>query len=194
MGRKPRVASDSYRPKPALRKGPQWANAASHGRCLRPSAILHHVRLQLTGIGEFRNACVSVPLYPDRLDTAKTCSLLTELESGLRLSVKSEEPEVPDLSALGIEHISPRSWNVPLAAERWQRGSRQRRVDIEVIVRSCATLTPWQLLIRERHESIPMLGNLTLLNFSVNRRAQHCDFAAKRDKLMPMLALVSMSH
>ncbi|MEZ1436066.1 hypothetical protein QVM41_07195 [Pseudomonas shirazica] len=38
-----------------------------------------------------------------------------------------------------------------------------------------------------------MLGNLTLLNLSVHRTAQHCDFAAKRDKLMPMLALVSMS-
>lgn len=79
-----------YRPKPALRKGPQWANAASHGRCLRPSAILHHVRLELTGIGEFRNACVSVPLYPDRLDTAKTCSLLTELESGYGYPLKAK--------------------------------------------------------------------------------------------------------
>ncbi|MFF7107222.1 hypothetical protein [Pseudomonas sichuanensis] len=39
-----------------------------------------------------------------------------------------------------------------------------------------------------------MLGNLTLLNLSVNRAAQHCDFAATRDKLMPMLALASMSH
>lgn len=29
---------------------------------------------------------------------------------------------------------------------------------------------------------IPMLGNLTLLNLSVTRTAQHCDFAAKRDK------------
>lgn len=121
-----------------------------------PSTQRNHSSRSTTadGIGEFSNACVSVRLYPDRLDTAKACSLLTELEGGLRLSVKSEEPEVPDLSALGIEHISPRSWNVPLAAERWLRGSRQRRVDIEVIVRSCAASTPWQLLIRERHESI----------------------------------------
>jgi len=66
--------------------------------------------------------------------------------------------------------------------------------DSEVIVRSCGTLTPWQLLIRERHESIPMLGNLTLLNLSVNRTAKPCNFAAKRDKLMPLLALVSMPH
>jgi len=136
------IVKGRYRPIAALHKVPQSAKAASHERCLRPSAILHHVRLQLTVIGGFRNACVSVPLYPDRLDTAKTCSLLTELEGGLRLSVKSEKLELPDLSALGIEHILPRSWNVPLAAERWQRGSRQRRVDIEVIVRSCATLTP----------------------------------------------------
>ncbi|MEB5934763.1 DUF1524 domain-containing protein [Pseudomonas mosselii] len=39
-----------------------------------------------------------------------------------------------------------------------------------------------------------MLGNLTLLKLSVNRTAQHCDFAAKGDKLMSMPALVSMSH
>ncbi|MCE5993873.1 HNH endonuclease family protein [Pseudomonas sp. KCA11] len=95
------------------------------------------------------------------------------------------------------DHILPRSWNVPLAAERWQRGrvaAYSDGSDIEFIVRSCGTLTPWQLLIRERQESIPMLGNLTLLNLSVTRTAQHCDFAAKPDKLMPMPALVSMSH
>lgn len=66
--------------------------------------------------------------------------------------------------------------------------------NIEVNVRSCGTLTPWQLLIRERHESIPMLGHLTLLNLSVIRTAQPYNFAAKRDKLMPLLALVSMHH
>ncbi|PLV14728.1 DUF1524 domain-containing protein [Pseudomonas guariconensis] len=122
------IVKGRYRPIAALRKVPQSAKAASHERCLRPSAILHHVRLQLTLILEFRNACISAPLYPNRLDTAKTCSLLTELEGGSRLSVKSEEPETPDLSALDIDHILPRSWHVPLDAERWQRGSRQRRV------------------------------------------------------------------
>lgn len=53
-------------------------------------------------------------------------------------------------------------------------------------MRSCGTLTPWQFMISEQHESIPMLGNLTLLKLSVNRTAQHCDFAAKGDKLMSM--------
>lgn len=48
-------------------------------------------------------------------------------------------------------------------------------------------------MISEQHESIPMLGNLTLLKLSVKRTAQHCDFAAKGDKLMSMPALVSMS-
>lgn len=72
----------------------------------------------MTVIADFHNACVSAPLYPDRLDTAKTCSLLTEPEGGLRLSVQSEGREASDLSALDIDHILPRSWNVPLAAER----------------------------------------------------------------------------
>ncbi len=39
-----------------------------------------------------------------------------------------------------------------------------------------------------------MLAKLMLLNLSVNRTAQHCDFAAKSDKLMPMPASVSMSY
>jgi hypothetical protein len=40
-------------------------------------------------------------VYPGRLDAAKMRSLLTELEGALRLSVKSEEPGLPDLSNLG---------------------------------------------------------------------------------------------
>lgn len=34
-----------------------------------------------------------------------------------------------------------------------------------------------------------MLGNLTLLNLSVDRAAQHCDFVAKRDKLIANTSL-----
>lgn len=138
---------------------------------------------------EFRNACVSAPLYPGRLDTAKTRSLLTELEGGLRLSVKSEEPELPNLSALDIDHILPRSWHAHWPLKDGSVAADSDESDIEVIVRSGGTLTPWQLLIRERHESIPTLGNLTLLNLSVNRAAQHCDFAAKRDKLLANTSL-----
>ncbi|MGE8453774.1 MAG: HNH endonuclease family protein, partial [Pseudomonadales bacterium] len=138
---------------------------------------------------EFRNACVSAPLYPGRLDTAKTRSLLTELEGGLRLSVKSEEPELPNLSALDIDHILPRSWHAHWPLKDGSVAADSDESDIEVIVRSGGTLTPWQLLIRERHESIPTLGNLTLLNLSVNRAAQHCDFAAKRDKLIANTSL-----
>lgn len=48
---KPPIATGNYRPK-----------AASNERCIRPSAVLHNVRLQLMGIGEFRNACISAML------------------------------------------------------------------------------------------------------------------------------------
>lgn len=138
---------------------------------------------------EFRNACVNAPLYPGRLDAAKMRSLLTELEGGLRVSVKSEEPELPNLSALDIDHILPRSWHTHWPLKDGSAAADSDESDIEILVRSGGTLTPWQQLIRQRHESIPTLGNLTLLNLSVNRAAQHCDFAVKRDKLIANTSL-----
>jgi len=138
---------------------------------------------------EFRNACIKAPLYPGRLDTAKMRSLLTELEGGLRVSVKSEEPELPNLSALDIDHILPRSWHTYWPLNDGSTAAASDESDIDILVRSGSTLTPWQQLIRQRHESIPTLGNLTLLNLSVNRAAQHCDFAVKRDKLIANTSL-----
>ncbi|WP_315809326.1 DUF262 domain-containing HNH endonuclease family protein [Pseudomonas sp. C9-3] len=138
---------------------------------------------------EFRNACMSAPLYPGRLDAAKMRSLLTELEGSLRVSVKSEEPELPNLSALDIDHILPRSWHVHWPLKDGSTAADSDDSNIEMILRSGGTLTPWQQLIHERHVSIPTLGNLTLLNLSVNRAAQHCDFAVKRDKLIANTSL-----
>lgn len=138
---------------------------------------------------EFRNACACAPLYPGRLDSAKMRSLLTELEGSLRMSVKSEEPELPNLSALDIDHILPRNWHTHWPLKDGSAAAGSDESDIEMIVRAGGTLTPWQKLIRERHESIATLGNLTLLNLSVNRSAQHCDFLVKREKLIANTSL-----
>lgn len=138
---------------------------------------------------EFRNACVNAPLYPGRLDAAKMRSLLTELEGSLRVSVKSEEPELPNLSALDIDHILPRSWHTYWPLEDGSTAVVSDESDIDMLVRAGGKLTPWQQLIRQRHVSIPTLGNLTLLNLSVNRAAQHCGFAVKREKLIANTSL-----
>lgn len=138
---------------------------------------------------EFRNACICAPLYPGRLDAAKMRSLLTELEGALRLSVKSEEPGLPDLANLDIDHIMPRSWHANWPLNDGSAAANNDEADIEIILRSGGSLTPRQQLIRERHDTIPTLGNLTLLNLSVNRSAQHCDFLVKRDKLIANTSL-----
>lgn len=59
---------------------------------------------------EFRSACLTAPLYFGRLETPKVRALLTELEAYLRTTIRSEEPVLPDLSQLDVDHILPRSW------------------------------------------------------------------------------------
>src|SRR3546814_1883357 len=59
---------------------------------------------------EFTNAILTAPIYPGNLDSARCRMLLTELEGFLRSSQRSEEPQIPDLSNLDIDHIMPRSW------------------------------------------------------------------------------------
>src|SRR3546814_7812747 len=59
---------------------------------------------------EFTNAILTAPIYPGNPDSARCRMLLTELEGFLRSSQRSEEPQIPDLSNLDIDHIMPRSW------------------------------------------------------------------------------------
>src|SRR3546814_11068927 len=59
---------------------------------------------------EFTNAIHTAPIYPGNLASARCRMLLTELEGFLRSSQRSEEPQIPDLSNLDIDHIMRRSW------------------------------------------------------------------------------------
>ncbi|EML7988747.1 DUF1524 domain-containing protein [Stenotrophomonas maltophilia] len=45
-------------------------------------------------------------------------------------------------------------------------------------------MIPCRTSIRRRAKAIPTLGNLTLLNLSVNREAQNKDFATKKQLLI----------
>ncbi len=110
--------------------------------------------------------------------------LLTEIEGWLRLTKRTEEPTIPDLSNLDIDHILPRSWY-----EHWTLpdGSKTTFAESQTAEQQelvGVLLSGHYQAIRRRTKAIPTLGNLTLLNLSVNREAQNKDFATKKQLLI----------
>lgn len=138
---------------------------------------------------EFLNACVTAQLYPGRLDTPKMRMMLTELEGELRRQVKTEEPDAPNLSSLDIDHLMPQQWFSHWPLENGQSVTDAEASAITQIVLAGAELTPDQELVRKRQQAIATLGNLTLLNLSVNRSVQHSDFLKKRDAFLENTSL-----
>lgn len=137
---------------------------------------------------EFTNAMVNGPIYShlvsSRLTSVGCRSFLTELEAVLR-SPKSEEPTIPDLSSdLDIDHVMPQSW-----FEYWPLRDGTSATSNEAYAAQLAELngTPLddhQAAIRQRVKAIPTLGNLTLLNLSVNREAKNKAFPTKKSLLI----------
>lgn len=129
---------------------------------------------------EFAHAFQAAPTYYGNLDAGRCRMLLTELEGWLRLTKRTEEPTIPDLSNLDIDHILPSSWyeywTLPDGGKATfaesQAAGQQELVG--------AVLSDHYQAIRRRAKAIPTLGNLTLLNLSVNREAQNKDFATKK--------------
>ncbi|EIS1756089.1 HNH endonuclease, partial [Escherichia coli] len=136
------------------------------------------------GDSEFLNACINAPLYPGRLDAPKMRSMLTELERELCRQVKTEKPDVPNLSNLDIDHLMPQSWYSCWPLENGHMVTNSDATVLNQIVLSGTDLTPEQLLVRKRQQAIATLGNLTLLNLSVNRSVQNAVFLKKRDALI----------
>lgn len=138
---------------------------------------------------EFLNACTSARLYPGRLDAQKMRSMLTELEGELRRSVKTEEPVVPNLCSLDIDHLMPQNWYSHWPLENGHTVTNSDATSVNQIVLAGAELTHEQQLVWKRQQAIATLGNLTLLNLSVNRSAQHSAFLKKRDGLITHTSL-----
>lgn len=138
---------------------------------------------------EFFNACITARLYPGRLDAQKMRSMLTELEGELRRQVKTEEPVVPNLSNLDIDHLMPQNWFSHWPLENGYTVTDSDATAVNQIVLAGAELTPKQQLVWKRQQAIATLGNLTLLNLSVNRSVQHSAFIKKRDGLITHTSL-----
>lgn len=133
---------------------------------------------------EFMNALVNGPIYPDRFDAQRCRSLLTELEASLR-TIKSEEPVLPELSThLDIDHIMPQSWFEHWPLPDGSKVTSGEAFSARILEIGGGQLSGRQAEIRRRVKAISTLGNLTLLNWSVNREAQHKAFIEKRKRLI----------
>jgi uncharacterized protein with ParB-like and HNH nuclease domain len=155
-------------------------------------AVLHELTGEASrwpGDAEFRAACISAPLYFGRLDAPKMRWVLTELEAALRAGVRSEEPLAPDLSNLDIDHILPRSWYAHWGLSDGSFATREEATEVDLMVRIGDELTPRQKEIADRQSHIATLGNLTLLNLSVNREAQNFAFESKKTLLIANTSL-----
>lgn len=133
---------------------------------------------------EFRNACLTAPLYPGRLDSAKMRGMLADLERGLRSTSHPEEAFVGGLDLLDVDHILPQSWYAHWPLSNGSNATWEEASEVELISRSGFPLNERQQMIARRDAAYRNLGNLTLLNLSVNRQAQHYAFNEKRDLLI----------
>jgi hypothetical protein len=132
----------------------------------------------------FTNAILTGDMYPSRLDAGRCRMLLTELEAWLRTQKRTEEPQIPDLSNLDIDHILPQSWfeHWPLPDGSKATGAQSSAAYISEL--GGGPLDDHQLAIRKRSKMVPTLGNLTLLNLRVNREAKNKAFPVKKKLLI----------
>ncbi|VCU71385.1 hypothetical protein PIGHUM_03469 [Pigmentiphaga humi] len=133
---------------------------------------------------EFLHALQTAPIYHGNLDSGRCRMLLTELEGWLRMSKRTEEPAIPDLSDLDIDHILPRSWYEHWTLPDGSKATLAESRAAEQHELMGGTLSSQYLAIRQRAKIVPTLGNLTLLNLSVNREAQNKSFPIKKRLLI----------
>lgn len=138
---------------------------------------------------EFRSACTTAKLYDDRLEAHVMRGILTELEAYLRYSSNPEERGLPNLSQLDIDHILPKSWHAHWTLQDGSQVTPEELQEVRLRKLSGDALSERHERIARRVDLVQTLGNLTLLNLSVNRGAQHQAFAVKRDLLISNTAL-----
>lgn len=133
---------------------------------------------------ELKNTCITTSIFPGTLETHKMRAILAELELGLRHAARTEDSFNSNLGNLDIDHVLPKSWykywplnDGTVVNSNEIYGIRLKHVmGVKLDEKENATL--------DRENSIPTLGNLTLLNLSVNREAQHKSFQIKKDLLL----------
>lgn len=128
---------------------------------------------------EFRQQWLHGAVYPGRLDAAKLRTVFHRLETALR-SEKSEERVPIDMGVLDIDHVMPQSWyahwpladNTSVTSEDAGAAAIKRFAADGLDARTEAIL--------QREDTVPRMGNLTLVHYGVNRSLQNAAFGAKR--------------
>lgn len=133
---------------------------------------------------EFKNICINRAIYPGALDAPKMRSILAELELALRQEVNTEDPLGGDYNQLDIDHIMPKSWfnHWPLPDNTNAKFSEVETIERKLLFE--IPLDEREKMIIERKSLLFTLGNLTLLNLSVNRSAQNKSFSDKQELLL----------
>ena len=134
--------------------------------------------------GEFRNVCQTTSLYPGTVDAPKMRSFLGEIESKLQTTGKSENLSGVDTENLDIDHILPRSWYEHWSLPNGEKVNWNEVDSIRYKQYYGETLDEREQSIMLREDSRGTLGNLTLLNLSVNREAQNKPFSVKKKLLI----------
>jgi len=152
---------------------------------------LRKILLSLKGEGsrwprdeEFVKSCTSSDLYPGGVDARKMRAILAELEYQLREDARAEDFLNTDLGHLDIDHILPKSWYKywPLPDGEIANSNELSAINLKKLIGSDLNEREHSILTRE--DLVKTLGNLTLLNLSVNREAQNKGFSVKKQLLL----------
>ena len=98
-------------------------------------------------------------------------------------SAKSEERVVLSLDDLDIDHILPQTWSTYWPLADGSTVSAQDVSDARLLSLTTAELSEEAKAIAQREAAVPVLGNLTMVHYGVNRSVQNREFEVKRQAL-----------
>lgn len=131
---------------------------------------------------EFKKQWIDGAAFPGRLDAAKLRFMFHRLEAAMRSS-KSEERVVLSLDDLDIDHILPQTWSSHWPLTDGSAVTAQDVGDANLLALTATELTDKAKAIAKREAAVPVLGNLTMVHYGVNRSVQNREFAVKRQAL-----------
>jgi Protein of unknown function DUF262/Protein of unknown function (DUF1524) len=131
---------------------------------------------------EFKKQWLTGAVFPGRLDAAKLRFMFHRLEVAMR-SAKSEERVVLSLDDLDIDHILPQTWSTYWPLADGGTVSAQDVSDARLLSLTTTELSEEANAIAQREAAVPVMGNLTMVHYGVNRSVQNREFAVKRQAL-----------
>lgn len=128
---------------------------------------------------EFGHAWLTAPAHDHVGGAGRVKAILAALEDGLR-DPRTEEPFSGNLGNLDVDHILPTSWY-----QHWPIDGKVITYDEVEVARYeypvNNTSSPRRDAILKRESAKLTFGNLTLVNFGINRSLQNGEFIKKRN-------------